>query len=118
MDELVEARAWRWMGGRDRGLSSEAMWSRMMGAPPESRVANAFTGWNHPHDPSDFGRCERLLNLIPEWRVRLPEMAVLTPEWARLAERWADIQKLYDAEDGLGCYALIAECVHPAKAQP
>lgn len=32
---------------------------------------------SYPHDAGDFGRCESLLNMVPEWEDRLMEMAIL-----------------------------------------
>lgn len=72
----------QWWKGRDRGLSSEA-------------IALWFTYGDgttaHPIDPSDFGRCERLMRAVPEVREWFPAMANVSPQWARLVEQWDDI---------------------------
>jgi len=46
-----------------------------------------FSG-THPHDPSDFYRCHKLLELIPEWREELPKMREVSPAWAALVDNW------------------------------
>lgn len=103
-----------WIGGRDTGASSVAIWSHMMGA----RSSGSF-----PYDPSDFGRCYRLLTLAPEWRARIGEMAKYSKTWARLAARWDELTALFEAETGAGglatadvyggaprTYAAMLEC--------
>lgn len=53
-------------------------------------------GGNHPHDPSDFGRCHRLLEVMPSWRPLLAEkVSPLSCEWARLIEAWDELTALY-----------------------
>lgn len=89
----IEDRALQWISGGDRGLSSETLWRAMMGREQE-RVS-------YPHDPDDFGRCARLLRLIPEWRPRISEMSALHPVWAALAQRWDEITAAMDQEVGI-----------------
>lgn len=59
MAESIEKRAMRWAAGGDTGSSSKAIMQTMMGEPPSD-------GWCYPHDGGDFGRCYRLLAIIPE----------------------------------------------------
>jgi len=77
--------ALEWIVGDDTGLSSKALWAKMMGV--ESKHY-----YNYPHDGGDFGRCDRLLDAVPEWRARLPEMAECSPQWAALVARWEEIR--------------------------
>ena len=51
-----------------------------------------------PHDPDDFGRCYRLLQLFPAWKFRLGEVAVRYSEWEPLVREWADLELLYEEE--------------------
>lgn len=94
--------AHEWLFAGDTGLSSECIWRHMMGVPEPKRHADAY-----PLDPSDFGRCYRLLNQFPEWRARLPEMASHGPVWAALVTSWDSIQSAY--ESAVNSRALIAE---------
>jgi hypothetical protein len=89
----VTTRALAWVCGRDTGISSKVIWARMMYAKPER---DPFGGY--PHDPDDFGRCYRLLQLIPEWRPRIGEMAAEGPVWAALASAWDELTALYEQE--------------------
>jgi len=89
----VTARALAWVCGRDTGVSSKRIWARMMYAQPDR---DPFGGY--PHDPDDFGRCYRLLKLIPEWRPRLGEMAAEGSVWEALAGAWDELTEHYERE--------------------
>lgn len=93
MSEIERANAW--IVGSDSGLSSKAIWAHMMGTMPSR------DGWSHPHDPADFGRCARLLNLMPEWRSRLAEMADRSPAWRALVASWSEIEASMSEEVGI-----------------
>lgn len=88
-----------WLHGTDTGVSSLTIFSvlsRRYGTRALVRIHRGAVG--APHDPSDLGRCIRLLDAIPGWRERLPEVAASHPEWAPLVERWADLERLYRVE--------------------
>jgi hypothetical protein len=80
----------KWIVGRDTGTSSKTIWSVMMGVEPDYQ--------SEPSDPDDFGRCYRLLALIPEWRPRLPEVAAKYPVWSALVREWDALTALYEDE--------------------
>jgi len=86
-------RAYQWTVSGDTGLSSKAIWAAMMGVE---------SAGDYPHDPSDFGRCYRLLKLIPEWQERLPEIAKAHPHWQPLVDRWDEMTALYEKESPNG----------------
>lgn len=77
-------RATRWLHGHDTGLSSKAIFHFMT-----LGVKGGFT----PSDPSDLGRCLRLLKRFPEWRERMPEMANCSQRWADLMPYWDLLEK-------------------------
>lgn len=106
MSESIEKRAMRWAVGRDTGASSQAIMQTMTDGPPRD-------GYCYPHDSDDFGRCYRLLAIIPEWRPRIGEMANVGREWAALAERWDDLEALYQAQKHDDLYKLIQKLVRP-----
>lgn len=91
----VETRANAWIIGRNSGLSSQAIWAHMKG------ISNPDRRWSYPHDPADFGRCARLLALIPEWRRRLRGMARYSKQWAVLVQRWSEIEACMESEVGI-----------------
>ena len=87
MEGTIEFRAHTWIVGHDTGRSSKTIWGVMMGV----RVPDM----DAPHDPDDFGRCYRLLQLIPEWRRRLHEVAGQCPRWKPIIEAWPQLARLY-----------------------
>jgi hypothetical protein len=84
----------QWIRGPDTGLSSKTIWAVMMG----NVDVLGSSGPREPVDPSDFGRCYRLLKAFPEWRPRLGEVAAKYPRWAELVEAWDELSKLYEEE--------------------
>lgn len=87
----VNRRALQWKVGGDTGISSETIWAVMMGV----EKTDTF-GPMPPSDPSDFGRCYRLLQFIPEWRERLPEVATKHPMWGPLVREWDELTAMYE----------------------
>ena len=79
-----------WIRNGDTGVSSETIWSVMTGCPV--RYADI------PYDPSDFGRCYRLLKIMPSWRARLPKVAERYPKWGPMVEAWEELTALYEDE--------------------
>ena len=80
MPESIEQRAAQWVVGPDTGISSLAIWATMMGVAPSKAAP--------PYDVFDFGRCYRLLALIPEWKSRLPEMEKYGSLWPSIVRDW------------------------------
>lgn len=87
----IDERAERWFESRDTGLSSTTIWRFFRG---RGRTDDDRT----PSDPSDFGRCHRLLTLIPEWRARLGELGAARPEWKLLVDGWAEMERIYERD--------------------
>ena len=83
-----------WRRGPDTGISSITIWSVMTGRPH----GLAGFGPDVPHDPADFGRCHRLLQAFPEWRVRLGEVVVRYPAWGPMIREWDRMTALYERE--------------------
>ena len=79
-----------WIAGPDTGTSSKAIYRHMQGLPPDDA--------GYPRDPSDFGRCYRLLALAPEWRGRIKEMARYGREWRSLSFAWDELTALWEKE--------------------
>lgn len=101
-----------WLKLHDNGLSSECIADVMCGSK---------TNGSHPSDGNDFGRCERLLALYPEWRTRLGEMADVSPYWAALVPRWGEIADAWRADlnskRGHACWDLMRSILEPIEAE-
>lgn len=93
-----------WLNGTDTGISSKSIFSVL--ATPENRIRaeGALGGWGAdvPKDPSDFGRCHRLLQKFPEWRERLPEVAVKYPKFKPMVREWDAMTDLWNEEAPTG----------------
>jgi len=107
-----------WFLGTETGLSSRTIFGVLS------------TRWNcrinrnesrTPSDPDDFGRCYRLLQRIPEWRVRLGEVSALYPEWQPLVDHWDELTKLWEEESPTGAcpklYTLMKELANQPVSQ-
>ena len=89
-------KALAWGVGGDTGISSLAIWAHMMGQPVNPEWGGPTN--SAPCDPDDFGRCYRLLALIPAWRSRIAEMTAYGSQWSALAGAWDELQSLYELE--------------------
>lgn len=96
-----------WMQSDDTGMSSVFMAATLSGF---SRP------YAHPHDPSDLGRCIRLLDAVPELRERLDKMKTTGKEWAALVDNWEELTELYHQEFPSGSapktYAFMQQLIH------
>lgn len=80
----------QWPGCGDTGMSSNAIYTHFY------RVVGSRGEFAAPLDPSDFGRCHRLLATpwAADWRSRIGEMAKY-PKWVNLAPAWDELEALY-----------------------
>jgi hypothetical protein len=86
----------RWLAGRDTGMSSRAILAHM--ARDLTVAAMNGNEMAYPRDPSDLGRCIRLMDIEPNFRLRIAEMAHYSGEWARLSAHWSELEALYQEE--------------------
>lgn len=82
-----------WLLRDDTGISSKTICAVMTG----SEMGGSFDP-DVPHDPSDFGRCYRLLQNFPEWKARLPEVAIAYPMWGPMVAAWDELTSMYEEE--------------------
>jgi hypothetical protein len=100
----IEDQILAWFAHGECGISSAAMARAIVGQAPDARFAN---GGNHPCDPSDFGRCVKLLDAVPAARQRLAVVAALSPIWARLIQHWDALEALYRRESPSGAAPVL-----------
>lgn len=89
----VLSRAIEWLVTGETGTSSKTILAVMTGIVEGKRSLDYCV----PLDASDFGRCKKLLNAIPEWREQLPKVAEAFPQWRLLIELWDSLDHLYDS---------------------
>jgi hypothetical protein len=78
-----------WRAGPDVGVSSCTIYGALFGYGYLDHRDSV------PRDPSDFGRCHRLLTLFPELHARLGEVAAKHPAWTSLVREWDALTALY-----------------------
>lgn len=78
-----------WSRCSDTGLSSKAIAAHAQGG---------LGPVDHPLDPSDFGRCYRLVKRFPTAMSGVDALAKRSPQWERLAGHWNDLTALYEEE--------------------
>jgi hypothetical protein len=85
--ESVYKKAMAWWKNGERGSSSETMWHCFM----NDNMSRA----DHPYDPDDFSRCYKLLQYVPEWKLKLQKLKSLSPEWSNLVDNWDKLTEMY-----------------------
>ena len=105
-----------WLAMGERGISSEAIVSALTGVPVGRRLA----GDDYPHDPSDFRRCEDLLDAVPLARLVFANvMQHRSPEWRALVAEWDGLCELMEVERPTGScprmYARMRELTRGAQ---
>jgi len=80
-----------WAHGRDTGTSSLTIYSAITGK------SSLHGRYDIPHDPDDFGRCYRLLQLFPAWRAQLYKAIELCPEWRPFVDAWDELTALFES---------------------
>jgi len=82
-----------WLAQGERGLSAEAIVTRLTGVQISRRG-----GSDIPYDPSDFRRCELLLRQVPLARLAFDAMRDVSPAWGRLVDAWDELVALGESE--------------------
>lgn len=90
-----------WLLGTDTGISSKTIFF-VLASTEQLRTCTNLDWDDVPHDPSDFGRCHRLLEKFPAWRDRLDEVAEAYPAWQPFADAWEQMTALYLEEAPTG----------------
>ncbi|MBN8901376.1 MAG: hypothetical protein J0H57_10120 [Rhodospirillales bacterium] len=85
-----------WLAAGDTGISSECLAYEFLGAEKKG----AF-GIRPPADPSDLGRCLRLIARVPEVRKCVDNLGLKHEGWAKAAAVWDDIASLMEDEVGI-----------------
>jgi len=80
-----------WLRSDDRGMSSNYM-AHVLGGSDAAKLA-------YPYDCSDFGRCVRLLDVVPVLRTNLAMMSDTHPVWKSLVDAWDELEAMYRREE-------------------
>ena len=93
MSVILTDKQVQWINGNEHGASACAIFGKMTGIYL-CEIRNLY-----PYDLSDFNRCQKLLNDIPEFRKRFDEMKNVSSIWNRLVDDWDKIAKEKDPEN-------------------
>ncbi len=90
-----------WLASDDTGMSSRYM-AKVLAekAGMGSVYVDVRYDGMEPADPSDFGRCVRLLEAVPELRPHLLSLTESTSPkvWQRIAGEWDSLEAMYREE--------------------
>lgn len=92
----MDKRVIEWLAGGDTGTSSKAIAFWLT-----AKVKDQRWGASTPIDPSDLGRCLRLLEVMPEWKSRIGEMAEAGGEWPTYVKHWDEMAQSMADEVGI-----------------
>lgn len=94
MDQDAYKKALEWVLSGDTGVSSKTILSACMGVKNGSVFGNDV-----PRGPSDFGRCYRLLEAVPEIKSEFKKMAAIVPKFGPYIEAWEELEAMYTSGD-------------------
>lgn len=106
---LKRAVTW-WCFSGDTGISSKTIVAVALNVPWPWGY-HATQRQDAPYDPSDFGRCYRLLKSIPELREMAFPVLRRRPEWKGLVENWDELTKVYLRDLPTGRSAELYEMI-------
>lgn len=89
----VENANW-WAQNGEHGTSSKTMFNCLGKGIQISLMRLDRLG--HPSDPDDFSRCYKLLQAVPQWKVKLEKLKQLSPEWSTLVDNWDKLTEMYE----------------------
>jgi len=88
-----ERKVLEWLANGDAGISSESIAFEYLGIE--------YKNCHPPRDPSDLGRCLRLIQKVPEVRNCVDTLATKNERWAKAAKVWDVIADSMAEEVGI-----------------
>lgn len=89
----VENAEW-WAINGEQGMSSKTMFNKLASSIGVRKLKNDYPCT--PSDPDDFKRCYKLLQAVPQWKLRLNELKTLSPVWANLVDNWDKLTEMFE----------------------
>lgn len=88
---IIPESAQDWLLKGDRGISSETIFGAITGLFINSRKYP-------PSDPSDFYRCYKLIQAVPEWKSELNKVSELSETWKNVIDNWDKLTELLEEQ--------------------
>lgn len=86
---IAERASWWWQHG-ERNVSSETIFCACAG--------RGLHRANYPYDPENYRKCQRLLEIVPEWRGCLYKVTERWPWFGPFEVRWPEFERLWAEE--------------------
>lgn len=95
----VENANW-WAINGEHGNSSKTMFNHFCVSIGVRKIG--MNSSNYPHDPDDFKRCYKLLEAVPQWKLRMHELKSISPVWSKLVDNWDKLTELFELNEAEG----------------
>lgn len=82
-----------WLASGERGAAANTVFTYLTGIYTSKSEAHS-----HPYDPSDWRRCQLLIETVPEVAQGFEKMAALSEEWRMLVQAWPLILEKMESE--------------------
>ena len=105
----IDAKYFLELSGPDMGVSSITMLCSCIGLKNNGSFGNG-----HPADPSDFGRCYRLLERNPELKANIGRLKKFKG-WQPLIENWDELVRLWEEESPSGRCPKLYALMNPRR---
>lgn len=79
-----------WIVSSDTGISSKTIWSVLQGVKYSGDI---------PYDPSDFGRCYRLVKSCNITDEDLKKISKNLPNWKPYIDNWEKLTKMFEQNE-------------------
>ncbi len=89
-----------WAENGEHGISSKTMFNHLAKKIQVRGLKNDYQF--PPSDPSDFSRCHKLLQAVPQWKERLNELKTISPVWEKLVDNWGKLTEMYEQNEKEG----------------
>lgn len=89
---FIPKNAQEWLKNGEKGISSKVMFGAITGLWLDNY------DWT-PSDPSDFNRCFKLINQVPEWKKELNKVSLISKEWKNVIDNWDKLSEMLENRD-------------------
>ncbi|MCX3035240.1 hypothetical protein OFK41_13610 [Acinetobacter baumannii] len=95
LNQEVINKATNWLLNFDSGSSSKIILATILSKGEVKRIGAFET---HPTCASDFARCLKLFECVPELKPYFYLMREVSPTWSKFVDKWEEIEATYISE--------------------
>lgn len=93
LSQESKAKLIEWLLNGNTGISSKSMAAVAVG----TKLGDGW-GFDAPHDPSDFSRCYKLVQRVPEIRRFFPQIGRRIPKFKGILDNWDNLCRIHDRD--------------------